>query len=131
MTTQFERVPYISLRSYKKDGGAVDTPVWIVEVDGKLYCFTLSETFKVKRVARNPRVQVAKCDVRGRLLGGWVDGTCRAIPKGAELEPRVYAKFVEKYGWQMRIGNVMSSLAGRMKRRVLLEITLDEKSAAA
>ena len=130
MTTPFERVPYISLRSFKKDGGAVDTPVWVTELDDKLYVFTLIETFKVKRVARNPRVQVAKCDVRGRLLGGWVDGTCRAVPQGAELEPRVYAKFIEKYGWKMKIGNVMSSLAGRMKRRVLLEVTLGATAPA-
>jgi PPOX class probable F420-dependent enzyme len=129
MTTAFERAPYISLRSYKKDGGAVDTPVWLVELDEKLYLFTLRETFKVKRVARNPRVQVAKCDVRGRLLGGWVDGSCHEVPAGTELERRVYAKFVDKYGWTMRIGNVLSSLAGRMKRRVVLEIALSAAPA--
>jgi PPOX class probable F420-dependent enzyme len=124
MSTQLDRVPYINLRSYKRDGGAVDTPVWTAPLDGKLYVFTLRESFKVKRIARNPKVQVAKCDVRGKLLGPWLDGECREIEKGSDLEKRAYDAFIDKYGLTMRIGNIMSTLAGRMKRRVMLEIAL-------
>lgn len=124
MSTDLDRVPYISLRSYKRDGGAVDTPVWTAPVDGKLYVFTLRETFKVKRIARNPKVQVAKCDVRGKVLGPWHDGNCVEVPAGSDLEKRAYAAFIDKYGLTMRLGNLLSTLAGRMKRRVMLEITL-------
>jgi hypothetical protein len=124
MSTELDRVPYISLRSYKRDGGAVDTPVWVAPLDGKLYVFTLRESFKVKRIGRNPKVQVAKCDVRGKLLGPWLDGECREISAGSDLEKRANAAFVEKYGLQMRVGNFFSTLVGRMKRRVMLEIAL-------
>jgi len=127
MSTELDRVPYISLRSYKRDGGAVDTPVWAAPLDGKLYVFTLRETFKVKRISRNPKVQVAKCDVRGKLLGPWLDGECREVPAGSEVERRAYDAFIDKYGLQMRIGNFLSSLSGRRKRRVMLEIELAPK----
>jgi PPOX class probable F420-dependent enzyme len=124
MGTELDRVPYINLRSYKRDGGAVDTPVWVAPLDGKLYVFTLRESFKVKRIGRNPKVQVAKCDVRGKLLGPWLDGECREISAGSDLEKRANAAFVEKYGLQMRVGNFFSTLVGRMERRVMLEIAL-------
>jgi PPOX class probable F420-dependent enzyme len=124
MSTELDRVPYISLRSYKRDGGAVDTPVWVAPLDGKLYVFTLRETFKVKRVTRNPKVQVAKCDIRGKLLGPWHDGECHVVPAGSEVERRAYESFNDKYGLTMRVGNLLSSLTGRRKRRVMLEIAL-------
>ena len=124
MGTELDRVPYISLRSYKRDGGAVDTPVWTAPVDGKLYVFTLRESFKVKRIGRNPKVQVAKCDVRGKVLGPWHEGDCHEVTAGSDLEKRAYAAFIDKYGLTMRIGNILSTIAGRMKRRVMLEIAL-------
>lgn len=129
MSTELDRVPYINLRSYKRDGSAVDTPVWTAPLDGKLYVFTLRESFKVKRIARNPKVQVAKCDVRGKLLGPWLDGECRELPRGSAVEKRAYAAFIDKYGLQMRLGNIMSTIAGRMKRRVMLEIALSPASS--
>ena len=129
MSTPFDRVPYISVRSYKRDGGAVDTPVWSAPLDGKLVIFTLRESFKVKRIAREPRVQVAKCDVRGALLGPWHDGSCRAVTD-AEHESRAYAALRAKYGWKMYMGDFFSSLVGRRKRRLVMEISVGAQVAA-
>jgi PPOX class probable F420-dependent enzyme len=122
--TPLDRVSYISLASYRKDGSLVQTPVWVAPVDGKLVVFTLRETYKVKRIQRNPRVRVAECDVRGKLLGPWLEGTCRLVDD-PELEKRAYAALRKKYGLMMRLGDVMSTLVGRIKRRVVLEIALD------
>jgi uncharacterized protein len=121
--TPLDTASYISFGSFKKDGSVVQTPVWVAPLEGKLVIFTLKETYKVKRVARNPKVRVAKCDVRGNILGPWFDGTC-AIVEDAAHEKRAYASFREKYGLMMRLGDVMSTLTGRIKRRVVLEITL-------
>jgi PPOX class probable F420-dependent enzyme len=123
MSTPLDQADYISLRSYKRDGSAVDTPVWFAPLDDKLVIFTLRETYKVKRVQRNPKVQVARCDVRGKLQGPWHEATCRAVDE-PERERRAYASLTEKYGWKMRIGDVMSALSGRKRRRVVLEIAL-------
>lgn len=122
--TPLDGAEYISLRSYKRDGAAVDTPVWCAPLDGKLVIFTLKESFKVKRIRRNPKVQVAKCDVRGGLRGDWHDGTCRSIEGDAAHEQRAYAALVTKYGWKMRIGNFFSTLTRRRGRRVVMEISL-------
>lgn len=122
-STPLDQADYISLRSYKRDGTAVDTPVWCAPLAGKLVLFTLRESYKVKRVKRNPTVQVARCDMRGKLLGPWLDGTCRAVDD-AEHESRAYAALTAKYGWRMRVGDFFSGLVGRKRRRVILEIAL-------
>ena len=82
---------YVSLRSFKRDGGAVDTPVWAAPLDGTLVVFTLRDSFKVKRIRRNPHVQVAPCGVFGAVSGAWVDGTCRLVEDTAH-EARAYAR---------------------------------------
>lgn len=122
--TPLDRVPYISLASYRKNGSLVETPVWVAPLDGKLVVFTLRETHKVKRIQANPAVRIAQCDVRGKLLGEWHDGTCRLVTD-AEHEKRAYAALRKKYGLMMRLGDLMSTLVGRMKRRVILEITMN------
>ena len=60
---------YINLESFKKDGNGVKTPVWCAPLDGHIVVFTEGEAYKVKRVRRNPKVRVAECDVRGKVLG--------------------------------------------------------------
>jgi PPOX class probable F420-dependent enzyme len=127
--TALDGAEYISLRSYKRDGSPVDTPVWCAGLEGKLVIFTLQESYKVKRVARNPRVQVAACDVRGKLKGPWSDGTCTPVERGSAHERDAYAAFARKYGLKMRIGNFFSSLVGRRKRRLVLEVALSGAAA--
>jgi PPOX class probable F420-dependent enzyme len=121
--TPLDHDSYISLASYRKNGTLVETPVWAAPLDGKLVVFTLRETYKVKRVQNNPAVRVAKCDVKGKVLGEWHEGTCRLVTD-AEQEKRAYAALRKKYGLMMRLGDIASTLTGRMKRRVVLEIAL-------
>jgi PPOX class probable F420-dependent enzyme len=123
-STPFDDAEYISLRSYKRDGTPVDTPVWCAPLHGKLVVFTLRDSYKVARIKRDPRVQVAVCDVRGKLLGPWAEGTCVAVERGAGEETEAYAALIAKYGWKMRMGNFFSGLVGRKRRRVVLAITL-------
>lgn len=123
-STPLDDASYISLRSFRRDGTPVDTPVWFAKDDATFVVFTLRESYKVRRVKRNPSVQVARCDVRGKLQGPWHDGRCTLIEPGSPRERQAYAALLAKYGWQMRIGNVLSSLSGRRKRRVVLAIEL-------
>lgn len=124
MGTEFDADPYVSLRSFKRDGGAVDTPVWAAPLDGGLVVFTLRDSFKVKRIRRNPRVQVARCGILGAVTGAWRDGSCTIVQDRAH-EARAYAALEAKYGWQMRLGTLMRRLAGGLERRMILAITLD------
>lgn len=123
MRTELDRAPYVSLESYKRDGSGVATPVWAAPLDGKLVVFTLRDSYKVKRIRRNPRVRVAKCGVAGGLQGPWHEGTCVLVTDPPH-EARAYAALDEKYGWQMRLGTWLRKLVGGLDRRVILEITL-------
>ncbi|MDH5671452.1 MAG: PPOX class F420-dependent oxidoreductase [Myxococcales bacterium] len=122
---QLAAARYINLRSFRRDGTGVNTPVWCAPLDDSLVLFTLRESYKVKRIARDPRVQVAQCDVRGKLLGPWHQGRCRAVIDEPELEARAYRALRAKYGLQMAAGDFFSRLAGRMKRRLVMQIVVD------
>ena len=61
---------YISFTSFRTDGSAASTPVWVVPFrDG--YAFTSDDTsFKVKRIAANPRVRISPSTFRGAVAEG-------------------------------------------------------------
>ncbi len=124
-----EGAKYLSLRSYKKDGTPVATPVWFATLDATLVIFTDGTSYKVKRIRRNPVVQVARCDVRGKVSGGWLPGRCRAVDDEPERIERAYAALNGKYGWTMRAGTLLSTLAGRVGRRLILEVTVDDQTS--
>ena len=84
---------YLNLKTFKKNGTGVKTPVWFAaepaanldSSEAKLYVYTIGASGKVKRVRNNPRVKVAPCDMRGNLRGGWVDARAEIV-SGAEAE---------------------------------------------
>jgi PPOX class probable F420-dependent enzyme len=123
MATLLDDARYINLMSFKRDGTGVKTPVWAAPLDGKLVVFTAGDSYKVKRIGRNPKVRVARCDVGGKLLGPWLDGTC-AIAEDPAQQRRIMDALGRKYGLQLRVLNFFSRLAGREKRRAYLEIAL-------
>lgn len=123
MGTPLDRDTYVSLLSYKRDGSGVETPVWAAPLDGKLVVFTLRDSFKVKRIRRNPKVRVASCGVAGKVLGPWYDGSCAVVDDAAH-EARAYEALEAKYGWQMRLGTFFRRIFGGLEKRVIVEITL-------
>ncbi|WP_054813143.1 PPOX class F420-dependent oxidoreductase [Nocardia arizonensis] len=66
---------YVLLTTFRKDGTPVSTPLWAVAENGKLYVWTVTDSWKVKRVRRNPAVTVQPCDVRGNPRGEAIDAT--------------------------------------------------------
>jgi len=82
---------YLNLETFKKSGEGVKTPVWFAadpsasldSSDAKLYVYTIGVSGKVKRIRNNPRVKIAPCDMRGRVLGEWVEARV-AILTGEE-----------------------------------------------
>jgi uncharacterized protein len=114
---------YVNLLSFKRDGGEAKTPVWAAPIDGKLGIYTAGDSYKVKRIRRNPAVRVARCDVRGNLMGPWYEGTC-AIVEDPARRARILEALLRKYGLQMRILNFFATLSGRAKKRVFLEVTV-------
>jgi uncharacterized protein len=70
---------YIALISFRKNGVAVPTPVWFVELNGKLYVKTRHDSGKYKRIRNNPQVKIAPCNMRGTITGPEFSGRARVV----------------------------------------------------
>jgi uncharacterized protein len=93
--------PYAMVTTFRKDGRAVGTPVWIVAYQDGLGIWTVATFGKVKRIRRNPRVTIATCDIRGNNVGPAAEGTaCILDEVGTEA---VRAAIRRKYGLMGRI----------------------------
>ena len=58
---------YLSITSFKGDGTGVATPVWFAGEGGRLLVMTDAHSGKVKRIRRDPYVEVAPCSARGTV----------------------------------------------------------------
>jgi PPOX class probable F420-dependent enzyme len=123
IATDLDSARYVSLLSFKRDGSEAKTPVWAASVDGKIGIYTGADSYKVKRIRRNPQVRVARCDARGNVLGPWHEGTCAIVEDPAQ-KARILAALLQKYGWQARILNFFAAVSGRAKKRAFLAVTL-------
>jgi uncharacterized protein len=79
---------YISLTTFRRNGQAVATPVWFAEVGGKVYVKTRNDSGKTKRIRGNPRVRVAPCTVRGKVIGPEFDARARMLPASDWGQPQ-------------------------------------------
>ena len=86
---------YVSLTSFERDGTGAATPVWFVVDDGQLLVLTGSESFKAKRVRRDPTVTIAPCSAGGRLRAQPVSARANVLPN-SELH-RVEQLMSRKY----------------------------------
>lgn len=93
---QFSSARYIALETYKKNGQAVLTPVWVLEDGGTVFVRTDPRSWKAKRIRRNPHVRIAPSDMRGRPKGPWFDGEAHFI-EGVDAD-RVLKLITKKYG---------------------------------
>ena len=114
---------YVSLATFRKSGAAVRTPVWIAAANNKLYVYSEGDAGKVKRIRANGKAQLAACDMRGKLLGDFVDASGRIVNDETE-RAQAFAALKAKYGWQMGIANALSRLSGKYAKRTVLAFEL-------
>lgn len=120
---QIGAMRYVSLATFRKSGTAVRTPVWIAAANGKLYVYSEGDAGKVKRIRANGRAQFAECDMRGKLLGQFVDANGRIVDDNTERD-QAFAALKAKYGWQMGIANFLSWISGKYAKRTVLAFEL-------
>jgi len=114
---------YVSLVTYKRDGTAVPTPVWVSRDGDRLYVWTQADSGKAKRIRNRGHVQVAPCDQRGRLQGALVDAAARVLDDPADID-RVERLHRGKYGVVFRIFQVGGRLFRRGRDYAAIEITV-------
>jgi uncharacterized protein len=91
---------YISLKTFRKNGLGVATPVWFGQDERKLYVMTRSDMGKTKRIHNNPKVTVAPCTMRGTVTGPEFPAAARILP----LEEHAHARqTINRKYWMARI----------------------------
>ncbi len=107
---------YMLFTTFRRDGRAVSSPVWVVPLhDGRIGFWTSSGSGKAKRLAHTPRVTVQPCDGRGRVKDGAeaVEATARIV-SGPELDA-IRQKVVAKYGLMTKVTKALGTLGGIVK----------------
>lgn len=87
---------YLSLTTFRRNGTPVSTAVWFAPEGDRIVLISRADAGKLKRVAHTPRVEVAPCDVRGRVKGASAEGIARILPPDeTEVARRA---IIRKYG---------------------------------
>ena len=105
------RGKYLSLTTFKKDGSAVATPVWVARDGDELVVITDATSGKAKRIRNSGRVVLAPCDMRGKVTGPSVDGAARLTDSTAT--DYISAQIKRKYGLTYTLIGLMEKLRRR------------------
>src|SRR5689334_12897782 len=111
----------MNLRSFRKDGTPVDTPVWVVKIDDECFAsYTDDRSLKIKRLRNNPTVWIAACDVWARRSMPYYPATVRVVTE-PEQRQRVFDLLRSKYRIHYMMSLWGSLLTNRVRHRVVLE----------
>jgi uncharacterized protein len=125
-TTALAAHKFVLLSTFKKNGDAVATPMWVGRDGDHLFVWTPADSWKVKRIRNDPRVTLVPCGRFGKPHKGAhsVAGTAEVITQPAIVE-RLTEVIRRKYGLQFRVVTFIERLAARgQKRRYILRITV-------
>jgi len=115
---EFSEARYISLETYRRSGVGVPTTVWVVANAGFVYVRTGARSGKARRIRRNPRVRIARTNLRGEIQGDWVEGVARFVD--GEDSKRILGLFREKYGLQLRFLGWLGKIAGSQESHMVV-----------
>ena len=116
------RGKYLLVTSFRKDGSPVATPVWVIRDGAALGVWTVADSWKVKRIRRNPEVLVGPCDVRGRATGESVPATAEILDAAGTARYR--SLLAKKYGLLGRLTLLGSRVRRGTEGTVGIRITL-------
>lgn len=125
MASTLDHARYFNLATFRKNGNAVATPVWFAPgaESGAYFVFSAGAAGKVKRLRRGDEARVAACDVRGKLLGGWLPARADLLLDQDEIAEALGA-LRGKYGWLMWMTDCLARLSGRFDKRAYIRVTL-------
>lgn len=134
MTPAIANEKYVSLTTYRKNGEPKPAPVWIADLgDGTVGFCTASSSWKVKRLANDPKVTLSPSDSKGNVAPGAEIITGTAVTSTGPDFDRVWALIVAKYGIQARgikaFGSFMKLIGKGSGTDAAIIITLDTMDA--
>lgn len=122
-TEQFSKKKYLNLETFRKNGEGVRTPVWFVQLGEKIYVITMATSWKVKRIRRESRVNIAPCRVNGQVIGQWQQAIAQET-QDTSLQETVNQLYRKKYGLLNKI--LEQRRLKDQNQNTTLEIVLDD-----
>jgi uncharacterized protein len=116
-------VGYLSISTQKRDGTWVNTPVWFAYENGIFYLFSEGKAGKVKRIRNFSDVKICPCTMLGKLTGEWQNAEAVLLSDASAIT-HAHSALLRKYGWQMRILDLGSSVAGKKSKRAFIQVQL-------
>jgi len=107
---------YMLFTTFRRDGRAVTTTVWVVDLgESRVGFWTSSGSGKAKRLAHTPRVTVQACNARGVAKPGAEPVECTAtLVTGGDLES-IRERIVAKYGFATKFTKLLASAVGTLR----------------
>ncbi len=104
---------YALLKTFRKNGDAVPTPIWFANENGKLYITTANTAGKIKRIRNNGHATLTPCDQRGKIIGDGkeVEGVAHEVP--AVESAHANAVLLRKYKLIYRMFDVIGFFTRR------------------
>lgn len=110
--------PFVSLATFRRDGTAVATPVWVARDGDELVVTTERKTGKVKRLRNDDRVTLRPCSRMGAVEPDAIVVEARGRIAGPSTDDRgADAALRRKYGWQFRAIIGFEAIVRRLQRR--------------
>lgn len=119
---------FVSLTTYRRNGEPVPTPVWIAADDHGLLVLTPVGSGKVKRLRRDPRVQLVPCGRFGKVRPGApvASGRAEVVEDPAAAAQAIAAKYPVEHRVVLGIERLVQRLRRRDHvERLTLRISLD------
>ncbi len=126
---------YVALTTFRRNGEPKTSPVGIVRFGDGVAMTTGSETWKLKRLLNDTRVELQPCNGRGVLSEGSAKVTGNGREADAAEFEQILAAVKGKYGIQVKL----TILLGKLRKMIgkgpmsdsAIVIELDEQSGPA
>ena len=120
MNTQITDAKYVSLVTFRRSGDRVPTAVWFSKFGDapNTYCvITETNAGKVKRIRKNPRIEIQVCDIKGKVKESATtySGVARLVTGSEAIAIR--KAIAKRYGITYKIFSIYNLIGSVLKRR--------------
>ena len=107
---------YVSLSTWTNDGNRKRTPVWIALLDdGRVGFTTGKKTWKVKRILRNPSVELQPCNFKGVLISD--SQGCMGVARVVNADEKEYTLIEQVIRKKYGIQDMLVSFFGQFSKK--------------
>lgn len=117
----FEKAKYINIQTFKKNGQPIQTPVWFIIKDNKIFFRTSYKSGKIKRIRNNNNVKFALCDILGKIKGEWHEGIAKIEDDSNNI---ILFQINKKYG----ISSHLMKIFYKIKKIKIVILSIEPKN---